>query len=41
MKAIIEVTGYEFDGEELNGLYKGQRMGFQIIPNVGVDVEKV
>jgi hypothetical protein len=41
LKVIIEGTPYEFDREELQVLCEGRRIGFQIDPTVGIDVETI
>ena len=41
LKVIIEGTPYEFDREELQVVCEGRRIGFQIDPTVGIDVETI
>ena len=41
MKVIIEDTEYKFDREELHVVCEGRRIGFQIDPSIGVDVDLI
>ena len=41
IKVIIEDTEYTFDREELHVVCEGRRIGFQIDPSIGVDVDLI
>jgi len=41
LRVIIEDTNYRFDREELQVVCEGRKVGFQIDPTVGIDVEQV